>query len=113
MEDSDGNGNGRKTNINHFAPLFESGDEEDNKQSKIPKTPIILLSEDEEEININGEQNKVNEEDEDDWGKKTTARIDNPNSYDEINGDFGIAYYEDNSNNYKEEHILRAKLGPI
>ena len=38
------NGNGRKTNINNFAPLFESYYEEGTKNTTKPKTPIIVLS---------------------------------------------------------------------
>ena len=48
LDESDGNGHGSKTNINHFATLLESGDEEGAKHRTKLKTPIIVLSEYEE-----------------------------------------------------------------
>ena len=45
----DSDGKGRNTNINHFASLFESYDEEGTNTSPKPKkTPVIVLSEDED-----------------------------------------------------------------
>ena len=41
---------GHKTNINHFALLFESDDEEIPKQREKTKTPIIVLREDDKGI---------------------------------------------------------------
>ena len=48
LDESYGNGNGRKTNINHFAPLFESYNEEGTTHRTKPNTPNILLSENKE-----------------------------------------------------------------
>ena len=45
LNDEDGNGHGRKININHFTPIFKSDNEEGTKHRKKPKTPIIVLSE--------------------------------------------------------------------
>ena len=36
-----------------------------------------------------------------------------PDSDDELNEDFEIAEYDDNSDNDKEEHISRAKVLPL
>ena len=47
FESSYGNGHGRNTNINQFAPLFELDDKEGTKQRTKPKAPIIVLSVDE------------------------------------------------------------------
>ena len=66
LDKSDGNIYGRKTNINHFASLFESDNDEGTKNRMTPKTTIILLSEDEEGRKEKGQQNKGNEEYEDD-----------------------------------------------
>ena len=60
-----------------------------------------------------GEKNKGNEEDEDEREKKTVANIDDPDIDVELNEDFGISEYDDNSNNDKEEHITRTKVRPI
>ena len=46
-----------------------------------------------------------NEEYEDDLENKTMAKIDNPDSANELNGDFRIVEYDDNSDNEIEEHI--------
>ena len=51
---------------------------------------MIVISKYEEGRENKGEQNKVNEEDEDDQENKTTAKMENPDSEDELNGDFGI-----------------------
>ena len=46
LDDQDGNVHGCNTNINHYAPLFESDGEEGTKPSpKRNKTPVIVLSE--------------------------------------------------------------------
>ena len=79
LEDSDGNGHGHNNSINHFSPLFESYDEEGTKHRTKPKTPIIVLSEDEKEKN-KGEQNEDNEENEDDHEKKKPVKTDDPAS---------------------------------
>ena len=55
----------RKTNINHFTPLFGSDNEEGTKQRMKPKNPIIVLSEYEEGRKTKSDKNKGNEEDED------------------------------------------------
>ena len=60
-----------------------------------------------------GEQKEDNEEDQDDRKNKKTEKTDNPDSDDELNRDFGIAEFDDNSNNDKEEHIPREKLKTI
>ena len=43
LEKSDGIGHGRKTNIDYYAPLFESYYEEGNKHRKKTKNPIIVI----------------------------------------------------------------------
>ena len=63
LDKSYGNGHRRKTNTNHFAPLFESDNEGGTKYRIKPKTLIIVLSEYEEIRKIKGEKNKGNEED--------------------------------------------------
>ena len=63
LDDLDGNGHGRKTNINQFTPLFESDNEEGTAHRTKTKNPIIVLSEDEEGIKNKGWKNKGNKED--------------------------------------------------
>ena len=89
---SDVNGHGCNTSINHFAPLFESDDEEGTKHRTKFKTPIIVLSEYEEEY-------EDNEEDEDDQERKKTAKTYEPDIDNELNGDFRIAEFDNNSDN--------------
>ena len=49
LDELDGNEHRRNTNINHFAPLFESHNEEGTEPGTKPNnTPIIVLIEDEE-----------------------------------------------------------------
>ena len=73
-----GNGHGSKTNINHFSPLFESYDEEGTKHRNKTKTPIVVLSYNEERMVNEGFQNKGNKEDEDDLEKKITTKMYDP-----------------------------------
>ena len=55
----DVHGHGRNTNINHFAPIFESNNEKGNKTIPKPKkTPVVVLSEDENQDANRGERNK-------------------------------------------------------
>ena len=49
LDELDGNGQRHKTNTNHFAPLFKPADKEYNKHRTKPESPIIVLSEYEEE----------------------------------------------------------------
>ena len=49
LDDSDGNGHRRNTNINHFAQLFESDNGEVTNNRTKPKTTTIVVSKDEEE----------------------------------------------------------------
>ena len=44
MDKSVGNGHCRENNINNFAPLYESDNEEGTQHRNNPNTPIILLS---------------------------------------------------------------------
>ena len=44
LDESYGNRHPRKNNINHFAPLYESDDEEGSKHGTKTNTPIIVLS---------------------------------------------------------------------
>ena len=90
LDESNGNRNVRKTNIIHFTPLFEFDDEEGTNHMKIPNNPTIVLSENEEGRENKGYQNKGNEEDEDEREKKKTAKVYDPDSDDELNGDFGM-----------------------
>ena len=62
-------------------------------------TPIIVLSEEEKGRKNKGGQNKGNEEDGNDLEKKTTAKVHDPGSDDELNGYFGMSEHDDNSNN--------------
>ena len=59
LDELDGNGHGRKTIINHFAPLFESGGEGYTKYRMKLKTEIILLSEYEEGRKNKGEKTRA------------------------------------------------------
>ena len=95
-----GNIHERNTNINHFVRLFESDNGKGNRHKTKPKTPIIVLSEVKEG---DGGRRKTegNEEDTYDQKKKTTAKIYDPDSDVELNRDFDIAEYDDNSNNDK------------
>ena len=61
LDKSDGNGHGRKTNINHFAPLFEPDNAGGTNHMTKPKTKIIVLSEDEDGRGNKGDQNKGTE----------------------------------------------------
>ena len=89
LDNFDGNGHGRNTNTNHFAPLFKPDNDEGTKQRSKPNTIIVVLSEYWEEKN-KGEQNEGNEEDEENRQKKTTEKIDNSDSDAELNGYFGV-----------------------
>ena len=66
LDESDGNRHIIKTKINHFGLIFESDDEEGTNNKTKPKTPIIILSEDEKRKKNKLDQNKGNKEDEDD-----------------------------------------------
>ena len=109
----DGNGHVHNNNTNHFTPLIESNDEEGTQNRTKPNTTIILLSEEGGEDKNKGEQNEDNEEYEDDRENKKMEKKDNPDSDDELNRDFGITEFDDNSDNDEEEHIPRAKLKTI
>ena len=85
--------------INHFAPLYESDDEEGTRRRTKPNTPSILISEKEKGIKNKGCQNKSNEEDGKDREKNTTVKVYDLNSDEELNGDFGTADHEDDINN--------------
>ena len=61
LEDLDRNGHRSKTNISHFAPLFESDNEEITRHRIKIKTPIMVLNEDEEGRKKKGYQNKGTE----------------------------------------------------
>ena len=50
-------------------------------------------------------QNRINEEYEDNREEKIMAKMYDPDSTNKINGDFGMAKYDDNSDNDNEEHI--------
>ena len=47
LDELDKNGHRQKTNINHSTTLFESEDGEGTKYKTKPKTPIIVISENE------------------------------------------------------------------
>ena len=64
LEKLDGNVYRSKNNINHFAPLYESDNEEGTKRRTKPKTSIIILIKEEKGSKNKGSQNKGNEEDE-------------------------------------------------
>ena len=59
LDESYINEHGRKTNINHFAPIFESDNEEGTKHRTKPKTTIVVLSEYEEGSKNKGDQSKI------------------------------------------------------
>ena len=59
LDYSDGDGHWCNTNINHFALLFESDDEESTKHRMKPRNPIIALSEYEEEDKIKGRKTRI------------------------------------------------------
>ena len=40
--------------------------------------------------------------------KKTTAKVYDPDSDDELNGDFVVTEYDDNKNNYNKKHTPSA-----
>ena len=63
LDEPYGNGYGSKKNINNFAPLFESDNNECTNHRTKPNSPIIVLREEEERRKNNGDQNKCNEED--------------------------------------------------
>ena len=56
LDESEGNGHCRENNINHFAPLCESDDEEGTQHRTNTKTPIIVLSEKKKGRNNKGGQ---------------------------------------------------------
>ena len=109
LDESDRNRHNIKTNINHFSSLFESDDEEGNNNMTKPKTQIIVLREQEEGRENKGYKNKGNEEYEDDQEKKTTVKMYNPDSKDELNGDFRMVEHDDNIDNDNKDHIPREK----
>ena len=85
LYESDGSRHGRNTNINQFAPIFESENEQVAKHRAKTMTTIIVPSQYQEENEKKGEQNKYNEEDEDDQKNKKTMKTDNPDSDDGLN----------------------------
>ena len=109
LEDSDRNRHRRKTNISHFAPLFESDDKDITRHRIKIKTPIMVLNEDEDGRKKKGYQNKGNEEDKDNRENKIMAKMYDPDSDDELNGDFLMEEFDYNSDNDKKEHTPRAK----
>ena len=60
-----------------------------------------------------GFQNKGNKEDEDDLEKKITTKMYDPDRDDELNGNLGMAEYDNNIDNDKKYHIPRSKVQPI
>ena len=74
-----------KNNINHFALLYESDDEEVTKCRTKPKTPLIVLIKEKKGRKNNGGKKKGNEEDENDQENKTTAKLYDPDSENELN----------------------------
>ena len=60
-----------------------------------------------------GFQNKGNKEDEDDLEKKITTKMYDPDRDDELNGNLGMAEYDNNIDNDKKYHIPRSKVKPI
>ena len=66
LDESDENGHGRNTKINHIAPIFDYDNEEGTKHRTKPKTPIIVLNENKEE-DKKVEQNEDNPEDKYGW----------------------------------------------
>ena len=113
LYESDGNGNRRENNINHFASLYESDNKEGTQQNTKSKTPKIVTSENNKGRKNKGCQNKNNEEDRNDWEKKTKVNVYDFNSDKELNGDFITAYHDDASDNDKKERIPRKKVRPI
>ena len=61
LERSYGNGYQMKTNINDFAPLYESDDDEGTKHRTKPNTPTIVLRKQKKGRKNKGGQNKGNE----------------------------------------------------
>ena len=57
-----------------------------------------------------GVQNKKNKEDGNNKENKTTMKVYDLNSDEELNGDFGTVDHDNNSNNDNKYHILRAKV---
>ena len=112
LDKSDGNGyRSKKTSIN----LHHSMNQTIRKTICTGKTntPIIVLSEEEKGRKNKGGQNKGNKEDVNGQENKTTAKVYDPDSDDELNGDFRMAENGDNSDNDNKEHIPRAKVRPI
>ena len=106
LDESDGNEHGRNTNINHFSLLFESDDEEGNNlRTKPNKTPVIVLSEYEDEDKNKGEKKNDDEKYNDNREKYNMERTKNFDIDDELNWDFGSAEIHDNSDNDEKEHI--------
>ena len=103
----------KKPNINHVAPLFKSDNEEGTKKRTKPKTPIIVLSKEEEGRENKVDQNKGNEEYEDDRENNTTSKMYDPDSDDGLNGGSVMEELDDNSENYNRENITRSKGRPI
>ena len=58
----DGNGHRRRNNINNFAPIYESDDEEGTQHMTKSKITSIVLSDKYKEKKNKGGQNKSNEE---------------------------------------------------
>ena len=57
-----------------------------------------------------GVQNKKNKEYGNNQENKTTMKVYDLNSDEELNGDFGTVDHDNNSNNDNKYHILRAKV---
>ena len=95
------------------APLYELDNEEVTKHRTKPNNPNILISEMDKGRENKGVQNKGNEEDGKDWEKKTTAKMYELDSEDELNGDIGMLENDDYSDNDNKEHTCREKVRPI
>ena len=103
--------NGRITNINQFTPLFDSdGAEGTNPSPKPKKTPVILLSEDEDADEHKRDQKYNDEVYDGDGLKEKMVRTNDLDNDNELNGDFGIAEFDDNRDNDDEAHITRANF---
>ena len=91
LDKSDWNGQRKRENINHFLLIYESDNEKFNKHGTKPKTLSIVSRGNEKGSKNKGCQNKSNEEDGSDQKKKTTAKMYDLNSEENLNGQFGTA----------------------
>ena len=99
LDKSNGNGHHRRNSINHFAPIYESENDEGTQHRTQHNTSRILLCVKDKGRKNKGGQRTSNEKGVNDQENKATTEVYDLNSDKELNGDFGTAENDDDSGN--------------